>query len=181
LTKVLPLTSNGLVESPESVIAGAAIPPRAEGSATGLIAVREAAEVGEGRIEEQDVVDGDEGWIAASGVEDGASTKTVLVTREQVELVLMFATPVGAGASTVTKPVVTEHRLSVSDGLDGLVATTRSWAEVVLAARVVVIVAAERTEPVTVAVGGTVAVAVIVPGVAAVGEAVDATLEQASC
>ena len=42
-------------------------------------------------------------------------------------------------------------------------------------------VTAERTEPVTLAVGGTVAVAVRVPGVAAVGEAVDATLEQASC
>ena len=42
-------------------------------------------------------------------------------------------------------------------------------------------VTAERTEPVTVALGGTVAVAVIVPGVLAVGEAVDATLEQASC
>jgi hypothetical protein len=89
------------------------------------MAVREAVEVEEGRVEEQDV-DGDEDWIAASGVEDGESTKTVLVTREQVEVVSMFATSVGAGASTVTKPVVIEHRLSVSDGLNGLVATTRS-------------------------------------------------------
>jgi hypothetical protein len=143
--------------------------------------VREAVEVLEGRIEEQDVVDGDEDWRAASGVEDGESTKTVLVTREQVEVVSMFATPVGAGASTVTKPVVIEHRLLVSDGLDGLVATTRPCAEDELAAWVVVIVTAERTEPVTLALGGTVAVAVIVPGVLAVGEAVDATLEQASC
>jgi hypothetical protein len=126
LTNVLPLTSNGLVESPEFVIAGAPIPPRAEGSAPGLVAAREAVEVEEGRAEEPDVVDGDEDWIAASGVGDGGSTKTVLVTREQVELVSMFATPVGAGASTVTKFVVIEHRLFVSDGLDGLVATTRS-------------------------------------------------------
>jgi len=122
----LPLTSNGLVESPESVIAGAAIPPSAEGSATGLMAVREAVEVEEGRIEEPDVVEGDEDWIAASGVADGSSTKTVLVTREQVKLASMFATPVGAGASTVTKFVEIEHRLLVSDGLGGLVATTRS-------------------------------------------------------
>lgn len=34
LTKVLPLTSNGLVESPESVTGGAEMPPRAEESAT---------------------------------------------------------------------------------------------------------------------------------------------------
>jgi len=36
LTNVLPLTSNGLVESPESVIAGAAMPPRAEESDAGV-------------------------------------------------------------------------------------------------------------------------------------------------
>ena len=42
------------------------------------------------------------------------------------------------------------------------------------------IVTAERTEPVTLAVGGTVAVAVMVPGVVPVADTVEATLEQAS-
>jgi len=51
----------------------------------------------------------------------------------------------------------------------------------VLACAVVVRVTAERTEPVTLALGGTVAVAVIVPGVLAVALAVDATEEHESC
>jgi hypothetical protein len=174
LTKVFPFTSNGLVASPELVMAGAAMPPRADGSATGLIATREAVEVGDGRIDERDIVD--EGRIEVSGVADGASTETVLVTREQVgsaELVWTAKSAVGLGASTVTKPVTIEHKLSV---FEGLVATARLSADV-LAAMVVVRVTAERTEPVMEAVGGIVAVAVRVPGVLSVAEAVDAMEE----
>ena len=77
-------------------------------------------------FEKEDVIFGEEDWIAATGVADGPSMKTVLVTRVQVELASMSATLVGAGGPTVTKAVEREHRLLLSCGLDSLVATTRS-------------------------------------------------------
>lgn len=71
-TNVLPLTSNGLVESPELVTAGAAMPPSAEPSATRVaVLTGRAAEPVPVATVEQEVVE-DAAWATAGG-DDGAS------------------------------------------------------------------------------------------------------------
>jgi hypothetical protein len=71
-TNVLPLTSNGLVESPELVTAGAAMPPSAEPSATRVaVLTGRAAEPVPVATVEQEVVE-DAAWVTAGG-DDGAS------------------------------------------------------------------------------------------------------------
>lgn len=57
LTNVLPLTSNGRVESPESVIAGAAMPPSAEASETRVAVLTARAAVPVPVVVELEVVE----------------------------------------------------------------------------------------------------------------------------
>jgi hypothetical protein len=83
LTKVLPLTSNGLVESPESVTGGAAIPPRADEPET------EAAVLAASLAEPVPVA-----------VSAGESTKTVLVLSVQMDE-LAWALSTTAAAAVV--------------------------------------------------------------------------------
>jgi hypothetical protein len=97
-TNVLPLTRNGRVASPELVIAGAAMPPRAEASAVGTVEAAEAVPLAAATSTlaatgcTVTVVGGrDEHEVAsatcATAVVAGSSTKIVLVTIAQVEAV----------------------------------------------------------------------------------------------
>lgn len=183
MTNVFPWTSNGRVASPELVTGGAAIPPRAEVLETAVevpdalaaelvpVAWEMAAEV----LSE----------LSAELVATASSTTTVLVERGPQEVVAgdeaaTMATWVCSGGSTKTVEVVSEHTLSVStespdplDPLEPLESPVAAATELVTTAatelvevNVVAIVVSERIEPVTVAVGGTVTVAVIVVGLA---------------
>jgi len=70
-TNVLPLTSNGLVESPELVTGGAAMPPSAEESATRVaVLTGRAAEPVPVEPVEQEVFE-EAAWAVAGG-DDGA-------------------------------------------------------------------------------------------------------------
>ena len=105
LTKVLPLTSNGRVESPESVMGGAAMPPRAEGSATrvAVFTARAAdpvpvATVVQEVLEEAAIAASLEAgaWVAAGA----SSTKTVLVVRVQTDEEACSLSTMAAGVVT---------------------------------------------------------------------------------
>jgi hypothetical protein len=138
-TNVLPLTSNGLVESPELVTGGAVMPPSAEVVLTGRVA--EPVPVAIVELEMVEFA----AWATAGGddvapVWEGASTKIVLVVRVHAD----------EDASTLlaTTGVVTAG--------DSLVATafelvTAAAAPVDVVVKVVGIVVSERIEPVTVA------------------------------
>jgi len=181
-TNVLPLTRNGRVASPESVMAGAAIPPRAEASAVWTVEAAEAVPLAAltsaataatgvtvtvvGGREEHDV----ESARTAAAVVAGSSTKTVLVTTAHVEAVWTAATAraVVVGSSTKTVLVTTEQTLSeVARATAGAVVATAATAATVwlatsveAASTVVVTVASEMTEPVMVALASAVTVPV---------------------
>lgn len=106
---VLPFTANGREASPESVISGAAMPPRAAlvgrlTAAVDVALVRATVELGKSfelRI-------GDAAAITGVAVADGGSMKTVEVTTSQE----LIAAAVGAGGSMNTVFVTTAHSLS---------------------------------------------------------------------
>lgn len=83
VTKVLPLTSKGRAASPESVTAGAAIPPSAAAleTALGLLAVELVEDATTEELATEEAVE----TAATARVDEGASTQTVFVTRAQVD------------------------------------------------------------------------------------------------
>lgn len=181
---MLPLTRNGRVASPESVMAGAAIPPSAEALAVWTVDAAEAVPLAAatstfaatgwtvtvtGGREVHEVASA----RTAAAVVAGSSTKIVLVTMAHVDAVSIAATAraVVVGSSTKMVLVTTEQMLSgVATGLTpaALLATgeaARAWLTAVttaleLAGTVVVKVASETTDPVTETLAATVTVPV---------------------
>lgn len=104
------MTAKGRVASPESVIAGAAIPPRAalDDRLTGVLDVELATAIvalGKSFV----VRIGEAAAMTGVAVAEGGSINTVEVTTSQVELT---AAAVGAGGSMKTVLVTTAHSLS---------------------------------------------------------------------
>jgi len=135
------LTSKGRVESPESVMAGASIPPRAEEPETSVavLTARAAEPVPVATVEEDVVEDAatpaaeEAGACVAAGA---SSTKTVLVVNVQTD------DEEACSLSTMAAALVTT-------GAAALVTAAAAW--VALLVKVVETVVSERMLPVTVA------------------------------
>lgn len=126
---MLPLTANGRVASPESVISGAAIPPSAAllGREIGELDVEDAMAIVEFAKGFESTIGEATGMIGVA-VAEGGSMKTVLVTTAHwlaAGCVAMASAPpkVGAAAEacTVLVRVTSEMTLPVTDAAGGTV------------------------------------------------------------